>query len=164
MQWTALGLTTDQMVEPYQRNLWGCSLVIQLLGQVTKPAWAHWLRVVTPALSTCVEVLCTSYSNTYPPSILPVMHQTRSCIYMHSMPDPFLAKEKTLLGSAKVCPQSIYAVRTGIWTMKACWVIDLNIPTLPQRRLHLKASIMYQFLRGDSYIPEDVLLLHPPSN
>ena len=23
---------------------------------------------------------------------------------------------------------------------------------------------MYQFVHGDSYIPEDVLLLHPPSN
>ena len=38
----------------------------------------------------------------------------------------------------------------------------LNIPTLQQRRLQLKASMMYQFVHGDSYIPEDVLLLHPP--
>jgi len=40
----------------------------------------------------------------------------------------------------------------------------LNILTLQQRRLQLKASMMYQFVHGDSYIPEDVLLLHPPSN
>ena len=40
----------------------------------------------------------------------------------------------------------------------------LNIPTLQQRRLQLKASMMYQFVHGESYIPEDVLLLHPSSN
>ena len=51
------------------------------------------------------------------------------------------------------------------------WNIDyesmlshLNIPTLQQRRLQLKASMMCQFVHSDSYIPEDVLLLHPPSN
>jgi len=48
------------------------------------------------------------------------------------------------------------------------WNIDyesmlshLNIPTLQQRRLQLKASMMCQFVHSDSYIPEDVLLLHP---
>jgi len=40
----------------------------------------------------------------------------------------------------------------------------LNIPTLQQRRLQLKASMMYQFVHGESYISEDILLLDPPSN
>jgi len=31
-------------------------------------------------------------------------------------------------------------------------------------RMQLKASMMYRFVHSDSYIPEDVLLLHPPSN
>jgi len=39
----------------------------------------------------------------------------------------------------------------------------LNIPTLQQRRLKLKVSMMYYFVHSDSYIPEDVLLLHLPS-
>jgi len=33
----------------------------------------------------------------------------------------------------------------------------LNIPTLQQRRIQLKASMMYKFVHSDSYIPEDVL-------
>ena len=32
----------------------------------------------------------------------------------------------------------------------------LNIPTLQQRRLQLKASMMCQFVHGESYIPEDI--------
>ena len=40
----------------------------------------------------------------------------------------------------------------------------LNIPSLQQRRLQLKANMMHQFVHGVSYIPEDILLLHPPSN
>ena len=76
--------------------------------------------------------------------------------------DTYQAKEKTLLEAVqkfacKVCCKN--------------WNVDnenmlghLNIPTLQQKRLQLKASMMYQFVHGDSYIPEDVLLLHPPSN
>ena len=43
-------------------------------------------------------------------------------------------------------------------------LVHLNIPSLQQRRLQLKANIMYQFVHGVSYIPENILLLHPPSN
>jgi len=75
---------------------------------------------------------------------------------------PYLAKERTLLESVqnfacKVCCKK--------WNMDYESMLGhLNIPTLQQRRLQLKASMMYQFEHGDSYIPEDVLLLHPPSN
>ena len=43
-------------------------------------------------------------------------------------------------------------------------LVYLNIPSLQQRRLQLKANMMHQFVCGVSYIPEDILLLHPPSN
>ena len=43
-------------------------------------------------------------------------------------------------------------------------LVHLNIPSLQQRRLQLKANMMYQFVHGVSYIPEDILFLHPPSN
>ena len=35
---------------------------------------------------------------------------------------------------------------------------------MQQRRLQLKANMMYQFVHGVRNIPEDILLLHPPSN
>ena len=40
----------------------------------------------------------------------------------------------------------------------------LDIPSLQQRRLQLKADLMYQFVHKDSFIPEGLLLSHPPSN
>ena len=40
----------------------------------------------------------------------------------------------------------------------------LDIPSLQQRRLQLKANMMYQFVHGGSFIPEGLLLPHPPSN
>ena len=40
------------------------------------------------------------------------------------------------------------------WNMDYGSVLGhLNIPTVQQRRLQLKASMMYQFLHSDSYIP-----------
>ena len=63
-------------------------------------------------------------------------------------------------GSAKVCLQCCKNWNVDYESMLG----HLNIPTLQQRRLQLKTSMMYQFVHGDSYIPEDVLLLHPPSN
>ena len=65
-------------------------------------------------------------------------------------------------GSAKVCLQSICCKN---WNMDYESMLGhLNIPKLQQRRLQLKASKMYRFVHCDSYILEDVLLLHPPSN
>ena len=43
-------------------------------------------------------------------------------------------------------------------------LVHVNIPSLQQRRLQLKANMMYQFVHSVSYIPEDILLLNPPSN
>ena len=40
----------------------------------------------------------------------------------------------------------------------------LDIPSRQQRRLQLKANLMYQFVHKDSFIPEGLLLSHPPSN
>ena len=40
----------------------------------------------------------------------------------------------------------------------------LDIPSLQQRSLQLKANLMYQFVHKDSFIPEGLLLSHPPSN
>ena len=90
-----------------------------------------------------------------------------SCIRPHleyawTVWDPYLAKEKTLLEAVqkfacKVCCKN--------WNMDyESMLVHLNIPSLQQRRLQLKANIMYQFVHGISYIPEDILLLHPPSN
>ena len=50
------------------------------------------------------------------------------------------------------------------------WFIDyesmltyLDIPSLQQRRLQLlKANMVYQFVHGGSFIPEGLLLPHPP--
>ena len=66
---------------------------------------------------------------------------------------PFWRQCKSLLAK--------YAVRTGIWTIYKSMLVHLNIPSL-QQRLQLKANMMYQFVHGVSYIPEDILLLHPP--
>jgi len=66
-------------------------------------------------------------------------------------------------------------IRKLFWRQcKVCcmnWNVDyesmlghMSIPTSQQRRIQLKASMMDEFVHGDSYIPEDVLLLHPPSN
>ena len=89
-----------------------------------------------------------------------------SCIRPHleyacTVWDPYLAKEKALLEAVQK------------FACKACcknWNMDyesmlahLNIPSLQQRRLQLKANMMHQFVHGVSYIPEDILLLHPPS-
>ena len=43
-------------------------------------------------------------------------------------------------------------------------LVYLDIPSLQQRRLQLKADLMYQFVHKDSFIPEGLLLSHPPSN
>ena len=43
-------------------------------------------------------------------------------------------------------------------------LVYLHIPSLQQRRLQLKANLMYQFVNKDSFIPEGLLLSHPPSN
>jgi len=81
--------------------------------------------------------------------------------YACTVRDPYLPKRKPLWRQCKSLPAK-YAVRTGIWTMRACWVMHL---TLQQRRwLQLKTSMIYQFVCCDSYIPEDVPLLHPSSN
>jgi len=53
-----------------------------------------------------------------------------------------------------------YAVRTGIWTMslRACWVIWIY-SNIARKEVTIKGySMMYHFVHGDSYIPEDVLL------
>ena len=90
-----------------------------------------------------------------------------SCIRPHleyacTVWDPYLAKEKALLEAVqkfacKVCCKN--------WNMDyESMLAYLNIPSLQQRRLQLKANMMHQFVCGVSYIPEDILLLHPPSN
>ena len=90
-----------------------------------------------------------------------------SCIRPHleyacTVWDPYLAKEKALLEAVqkfacKVCCKN--------WNMDyESMLAHLNIPSLQQRRLQLKANMMHQFVHGISYIPEDILLLHPPSN
>ena len=90
-----------------------------------------------------------------------------SCIRPHleyacTVWDPYLAKEKALLEAVqkfacKVCCKN--------WNMDyESMLAHLNIPSLQQRRLQLKANMMHQFVHGVSYIPEDILLLHPPSN
>ena len=90
-----------------------------------------------------------------------------SCIRSHleyacTVWDPYLAKEKALLEAVqkfacKVCCKN--------WNMDhESMLAHLNIPSLQQRRLQLKAHMMHQFVHGVSYIPEDILLLHPPSN
>ena len=90
-----------------------------------------------------------------------------SCIRPHleyacTVWDPYLAKERTLLEAVQkfVCKVCCKNQNMDYESMLG----HLSIPTLQQRRLQLKASMMYQFVHGDSYIPEGVLLLHPPSN
>ena len=51
-----------------------------------------------------------------------------SCIrphleYAYTVWDPYLAKERTLLEALCKSLPAKYAVRTDIWTMRACWVI-----------------------------------------
>ena len=76
--------------------------------------------------------------------------------------DPHLAKEITLLENVqkfacKICCKS--------WLMDYdSMLVYLDIPSLQQRRLQLKANLMYQFVNKDSFIPEGLLLSHPPSN
>ena len=76
--------------------------------------------------------------------------------------DPHLAKEITLLENVqkfacKICCKS--------WLMDYDSMLAyLDIPSLQQRRLQLKANLMYQFVHKDSFIPEGLLLSHPPSN
>ena len=90
-----------------------------------------------------------------------------SCIrphleYAYTLWDPYLAKEKTLLEAVqkiacKVCCKN--------WNMDyESMLVHLNTPSLQQRRLQLKAIMMYQFVHSVSYIPEDILLLLPSSN
>ena len=90
-----------------------------------------------------------------------------SCIRPHleyacTVWDPHLAKEITLLENVqkfacKICCKS--------WLMDYdCMLAYLDIPSLQQRRLQLKANLMYQFVHKDSFIPEGLLLSHPPSN
>ena len=90
-----------------------------------------------------------------------------SCIRPHleyacTVWDPHLAKEITLLENVqkfacKICCKS--------WLMDYDSMLAyLDIPSLQQRRLQLKANLMYQFVHKDSFIPEGLLLSHPPSN
>ena len=91
-----------------------------------------------------------------------------SCIRPHleyacTVWDPYLAKERTLLEggqkfACKVCCKS--------WNMDYESMLGhLNIPTLQQRRLQLKASMTYQFVHGESYILKIlyILLIPPPT-
>jgi len=71
--------------------------------------------------------------------------------------DPYLAKEKTLLEAVQ---KFVCKVCCTNWNMDYDSMLGhLNIPTLQQSRLQLKASMMYQFVHGDSYIPELFLFL-----
>ena len=88
-----------------------------------------------------------------------------SCIRPHleyacTVWDPHLAKEITLLENVqkfacKICCKS--------WLMDYDSMLAyLDIPSLQQRRLQLKANLMYQFVHKDSFIPDGLLLSHPP--
>ena len=72
-----------------------------------------------------------------------------------------------MLNMRAQCGTLIWLKREPFWReCKSCcnsWNMDyesmlghLNIPTLQQRRLQLKASMMCQFVHGESYIPEDI--------
>ena len=103
-----------------------------------------WAYTLPPVLPEC--------RLRHPPSILPVMHQTTLWICVHSVGPLYLAKEKAFLEAVqkfacKVCCKN--------WNMDyESMLAHLNIPSLQQRRLQLKANMMHQF----------VCDVHPPSN
>ena len=82
--------------------------------------------------------------------------------YTCSVWDPYLTKERSLLEDAqkfacKVCCKNWHMDYESMLT-------HLNIPSLQQRRLQLKANnMMYQFVHGTSYIPDGTLRPHPPT-
>ena len=68
---------------------------------------------------------------------------------MHSMGPLPGKRESPSEGSTK--QQSICCKN---WNMDyESMLVHLNIPSLQQRRLQLKANMMYQFVHGVSYIP-----------
>ena len=89
-----------------------------------------------------------------------------SCIRPHleyacTVWDPHLAKEITLLENVQ---KFAYKICCKSWLMDYDSMLAyLDIPSLQQRRLQLKANLMYQFVHKDSFIPEGLLLSHPPS-
>ena len=103
---------------------------------------------------------------TQTPSVSSTCHVSGHILNTHEYActvwDPHLAKEITLLENVqkfacKICCKS--------WLMDYDSMLAyLDIPSLQQRRLRLKANLMYQFVHKDSFIPEGLLLSHPPSN
>ena len=89
-----------------------------------------------------------------------------SCIRPHleyacSVWDPYLSKERSLLEdvqtfACKVCCKNWHMGYESMLT-------HLNIPSLQQRRLQLKANMMHQFVHGTSYVPDGTLHPHPPA-
>ena len=90
-----------------------------------------------------------------------------SCIRPHleyacTVWDPYITKDIMLLENVQ---KFACKVICKSWSMDYNSMLAyLDIPSLKQRRLHLKTIMMFKFVHRSSYIPVGYLLPNPPSN